>query len=336
MRIYQLKNSTKWWVDWTDQKGRRHRKSTGTNDKKLAEALAAKWTQESFLEQHFGVIPEVPFTEALLRYGQERQRDNPVSYKRKDKYQLQRLLDRFGGLNLSDITHAFMREWVNELLERMKPATALRELTTLKAILNKAHREELLAQVPAFPRIKVEPGRCRWLTVEEEKRLLMAAKPHLRALITFAVDTGGRKSELLKLDWQNVDLDRGFVTFRKTKNGEDRSVRLTDRAKQVLTDLNPQESGSVFTYRGQAIKDIKTSFDRARLRAEVEDFRFHDLRHTFASRLVQQGVSLYEVMHLTGHKSFEMVQRYAHLAPDFQEQAIRALNTYGTVSAQPA
>lgn len=336
MRIYRRKNSRKWWVDWTDQKGHRHRKSTGTDDKKLAEALAAKWQQESFLEQHFGVIPDVPFTEALLRYGQERQRDNPVSYKRKDKYQLQRLLDRFGGLNLSDITHALMREWVDELLGRMKPATALRELTTLKSILNKAFREELLAQVPPFPRIKVEPGRCRWLTVDEEKRLLMASPPHLRALIAVAVDTGGRRSELLKLDWQNVDLGRGFVTFRKTKNGEDRSVRLTDRAKQVLTKLGPKEKGPVFTYRGQAIKDVKTAFGKARERAGIEDFRFHDLRHTFASRLVQQGVSLYEVMHLTGHKSFEMVQRYAHLAPDFQERAIGALNTYGTVSAQSA
>lgn len=336
MRIFKRENSTKWWVDWTDQNGRRHRKSTGTDDKELAQVLAAKWQQESFMEKHFGVIPDTPFRDALLRYGQERLRNNPVRYKANVKYQLQRLLDRFGDLNLSDITHAVMRGWMDERLTVAKPATVLRDLSALRAILNKAFREELLARLPAFPSVKVEPGRCRWLTVEEEKRLLMAAKPHLRALIAFAVDTGGRRSELLKLDWRNVDLSRGFVTFAKTKNGEDRSVRLTDRARQVLADLSPQLSGPVFTYRGRAIKDVKTSFDKARTRAGVEDFRFHDLRHTFASRLVQQGVSLYEVMHLTGHKSFEMVQRYAHLAPDFQERAIGALNAYGTVSAQSA
>jgi len=194
----------------------------------------------------------------------------------------------------------------------------------------------LLAQVPAFPRMKKQPGRCRWLTVDEEQRLLLAAKPHLRALITFAVDTGGRRSELLTLDWRNVDLERGAIAFLKTKNGEDRSVRLTDRAKQVLIDLAPQESGPVFTYRGQAIKCVKTTFNKARIQANLEGFRFHDLRHTFASRLAQQGVPLYEIMHLTGHKSFQMVQRYAHLSPDFQRRAIGALNAYGTISAQSA
>lgn len=336
MRIYRRKNSRKWWVDWTDQKGHRHRKSTGTDDKKLAEALAAKWTQESFLEQHFGVIPDVPFRDALLRYGQERQRDNPVSYKASVKSRLQRLLDKFGDMNLSDITHAVIREWMDERLDEVKPASALRDMSTLRAIMNKAFREDLLAQVPPFPRFKKTPGRCRWLTVEEERRLMMASKPHQRPLIAFALDTGGRRGELLKLDWQNVDLERGFVTFLKTKNGEDRTIRLTDRALQVLKDLDPQESGPVFTYRGNAMTDVSTSFRKARKRAGLEDVRFHDLRHTFASRLVQQGVSLYEVMHLTGHKSFSMVQRYAHLAPDFQERAIGALNAYGTVSAQSA
>lgn len=336
MRIFRRENSTKWWVDWTDQKGRRRRKSTGTDDKKLAQALAAKWTQESFLEQHFGVIPDVPFKDALLRYGQERLRDNPVSYKASVKSRLQRLLDRFGDMNLSDITHAVIREWMDERLDEVKPASALRDMSTLRAIMNKAFREDLLAHVPPFPRFKKPQGRCRWLTVEEERRLLMASKPHQRALIAFALDTGGRRGELLKLDWQNVDLGRGFVTFLKTKNGEDRAIRLTDRAQAVLQGLGPKASGPVFTYRGAAMTDVSTAFQKARKRAGLEDVRFHDLRHTFASRLVQQGISLYEVMHLTGHKSFQMVQRYAHLAPDFQERAIGALNAYGTVSAQSA
>ncbi len=89
------------------------------------------------------------------------------------------------------------------------------------------------------------------------------------------------------------------------------------------------ETGTVFTYHGKAIHDTNSSIASARKNAGIEDFRFYDLRHTFASRLVQQGVSLYEVMHLTDHKSVSMVQRYAYLAPDFQERAIAALNVYG-------
>jgi len=88
----------------------------------------------------------------------------------------------------------------------------------------------------------------------------MPSKPYQRALIVFAVDTGGRRSELLKLDWQNVDLARGFVTYMKPKNGDDCTIRLTDRAIRVLTDLEPKETGPVFTYRGQPMKDVSTAF----------------------------------------------------------------------------
>lgn len=93
-----------------------------------------------------------------------------------------------------------------------------------------------------------------------------------------------------------------------------------------MLDLGPKDTGLVFTYKGKAIKGYKTAFDKAREKAGIEDFRFHDLRHTFASRLVQGGVPLYNVMHLTGHKSLEMVQSYAHLAPEFQEAAIAVLD----------
>ena len=118
----------------------------------------------------------------------------------------------------------------------------------------------------------------------------------------------------------------GKLPFIDTKNGEDRSIRLCERAYKTLLSIGPKETGPVFTYRGKAMKRVKTSFDHARDKAGLTDVRFHDLRHTFASRLVQGGLPLYDVMHLTGHRSLEMVQRYAHLAPDFQEGALKVLN----------
>ena len=332
MRIYKRNNSPNWWATWYGQNGRRRRKSTGTEDKDLARTIVAKWQQEDFLERHFGTIPDTPFQDSLVRYGQERKRENPQAYEDNVKYRLQRLIDSFGHLNIGDIKFVNIQDYADLRFKSVSRATVLKELSTLKAILNKAFREGFLPAMPPFPKIKPVQGRNRWLTVEEEVRLLKAASPHLKLIIQFALDTGGRRSEILKLNWQNVDLDRGFITFTKTKNGEDRAVRLTERARKVLVEIGPKKSGNVFTFNDKPIRSVKTSFDSAREKAGVEDFRFHDLRHTFASRLVQQGIPLYEVMQLTGHKSFQMVQRYAHLAPEFQEKAISALEVYG----QPA
>ena len=158
----------------------------------------------------------------------------------------------------------------------------------------------------------------------------MEASPrHLRPIVRFAVDTGGRLSEILRLDWRDAELGRRRVCFRETKNGEDRTVRLCERAQATLAGIGAKDSGPVFIFRGKPIKSVQTAFEKARTKAELEDVRFHDLRHTFASRLVQGGVPLYDVMHLMGHKSLDMVQRYAHLAPDYQDRAIRALDGLG-------
>ncbi len=244
----------------------------------------------------------------------------------KNRYRIKFLADRFKDYNVSDLTYRAIQKFVDERLETVSSGMALKDVAYIKAAINKARREELTDFVPNFPRIKPSRPRNRWLTHEEEERLVQAAASHLKPIIRFAVDTGGRRSELLRLDWRYVDLANRRVTFVQTKNGEDRTVRLCERACETLAALGPKDTGPVFTYGDKAITGFKSSFDTAREKAGLEDFRFHDLRHTFASRLVQGGVPLYNVMHLTGHKSLEMVQRYAHLAPEFQEAAIAVLD----------
>lgn len=214
-------------------------------------------------------------------------------------------------------------------LDKITLASVQRDISTLRAILNKAYREGFMQYPPRFPRFKKQKPRDRWLSIDEEQRLVSVSAPHLVPLIRFAVDTGGRVSELLRLDWRYVEMGSKRVRFTDTKNGEDRTVRLCDRALATLASLEPKDSGSVFTFRGKSIESVRTAFNKARKKAGLEDVRFHDLRHTFASRLVQAGVPLYDVMHMTGHKSLEMVQRYAHLAPDYQERALEALKSLG-------
>jgi len=278
------------------------------------------------MEEHFGKKPDLSFSQALLNYARAQKRDHTRNFMDKTRFRIKILEERFKGYQVSDFTYGAVQEYADQRLASVSSATVLRDLAIVKAAINKARREGLTDFVPNFPRLKPSRPRNRWVTVEEENRLVAAASSHLKPLIRFAVDTGGRRGELLGLDWREVELKARRITFKDTKNGEDRTVRLCNRAHTTLMELGPKDSGPVFTYHGKAMESIKTSFDRARDKAGIEDLRFHDLRHTFASRLVQGGVPLYNVMHLTGHKSLGMVQRYAHLAPDFQEEAIQALD----------
>ncbi len=245
------------------------------------------------------------------------------------RYRLKHFQEKFGDTMISEMTLPVVQDYMDERLETVSQGTAQKDAAILKAILNKAHREGLMDAPPRFPKFKTLKHRTRWLTQEEEKRLTDAASSHLVPLIRFAADTGGRLSELLRLDWHNVEMGERRIRFTDTKNGEDRTVRLCSRAHATLAALGPKENGPVFTYNGKGVQSMKTAFNKARKKAGLEDVRFHDLRHTFASRLVQGRVPLYEVMHLTGHKSLEMVQRYSHLAPDYAERAIQALDAFG-------
>ena len=193
MRLYKRKNSSQWWATW-NQDGKRHRRSTGTDDRKLAEALVSKWVQEDFLEDHFGKKPELPFSEALLRYAKAQKRDHGKHFMSRTRYRLRYFATRFDGWNVSDFTYGAVQAFVDERLETVSPGFVIRDLAVIKAILNKARREELTDFVPNFPRLKTPKPRNRWLTVQEEARLVTAAAPHLKPVIRFAVDTGGRLS----------------------------------------------------------------------------------------------------------------------------------------------
>ena len=228
MRLYKRNDSTKWWVSWNDQDGKRHRRSAGVSDRRLAEALAAKWVQDGFMEEHFGKKQDVPFSEALLRYAKAHKRDHPQSFERVTRYRLKHFQEKFGDTMISEMTLPVVQDYMDERLETVSQGTAQKDAAILKAILNKAHREGLMDAPPRFPRFKTLKHRTRWLTLKEEKKLTDAASNHLVPLIRFAVDTGGRLSELLRLDWRNVVMGERRIRFTDTKNGEDRTVRLCE------------------------------------------------------------------------------------------------------------
>jgi integrase len=329
MRIYKKGKKGTYYVDIRRPDGSRERKSLGTADEKIARAIAGNMEKQVLFQEHFGTIPPYPFEKALFRYAEYLKNKNPSNYKKTARFHIEVLWGRFDGLNCHEITFATIQDFMEARSEEVALATVQKELGMLKALLNRAVREERLERPPVFPRMQSLQGRYRFLSEDEEKLLFDQAAPHLKTILIAALDTGGRRGEILSLDWSRVSMDRRTVTFTKTKNGKDRTVGMTKRLHAVLQKIGPQKAGPVFTYRGRAIEEVTTAFGKAIKRAGIEDFRFHDLRHTFASRLVQAGMSLYKVQVLMGHQSPQMVQRYAHLAPDHYKEATEALDGYG-------
>jgi integrase len=174
-------------------------------------------------------------------------------------------------------------------------------------------------------------GRTRFLTEEEEVRLLVHCGPYLRPIVIAALHTGFRKSELLSLRWKHIDFQHQLVTAEAAyaKNGETRSIPMTVLLTETLQAIRIHGDPTAYvflTHEGMPYRDISTAFTTAIRRAALLDFTFHDLRHTFASRLVMAGVDLTTVKELMGHKTIAMTLRYAHLAPGHKRAAITVLD----------
>ena len=171
--------------------------------------------------------------------------------------------------------------------------------------------------------------RLRYLSKEECQALINACDRHLRPIVIIALNTGMRKSEVLSLKWDNVDLNHGFILLEVTKNGKRREIPINDTARETICGLTRRlDAHYLFDdpKTGKPFKDVKRSFVSACRRAGIKDFTFHSLRHTFASHLVMAGVDLTTVKELLGHKTIAMTMRYDHLAPSHKVKAVELLD----------
>jgi integrase len=176
-------------------------------------------------------------------------------------------------------------------------------------------------------------GRMRMLSHEEEARLLTHCGPQLRPIVITALHAGFRTSELLSLTWENIDFRRQTITVHAAyaKNGENRSVPMNDVLTITLkaVRMNTLGESPVFCSRkGTPYRSFRSAFELAVRKAGLENFTFHDLRHTFASRLVMAGVDLPTVKELMGHKDIKMTLRYTHLSNDHKQRAVRTLEQF--------
>ena len=253
---------------------------------------------------------------------------------------LRKCFQLFLNRRLDRITAEDVERWRSERLAMGRAKSTInRDVTALKAALNKA---VLWKVIPENPIAAVKPKRVdrrgivRYLSKDENKRLRAALDqpnpraPYIKPMVLLALNTGLRRGELLSLQWQDVDFESANLTVAGTyaKNAQTRHVGLNSEAMAVLREWQGNGSDYVFgNAKGGRLGHFKRSWARIKEMAEIENFRFHDLRHDFCSKLAMAGVDLNTVRELAGHMNFEMTLRYAHLSPDHKKAAVERLVT---------
>lgn len=334
------KRGSVWWMSFINPgTGEQERRSTETGNKELAKRIFDKIKGQIAEGKWFERLPgeDHTFMEMMGRYMEEHSRPKKASSER-DEASLKRLLPVFSSRLMTEITPQQINQYKNDRRIAGDSSSCInRELALMKHAFNLAWKEwEWVTDNPVL-RVSMEkepPSRDRWLTHEEEKELLSVCPNWLRELILFAVETGLRRGEQLNLKWRNIDLKNEVLTVLGTKTGERRSIPLTRRAREVLEarrlpDEQKLQNDFVFTHPGIQMVNIytlRTAFVTALEKVQMEDFRWHDLRHTFASRLAQAGVDSYAIQRLMGHKSFTTTQRYAHHYVESLRRGIAALD----------
>jgi len=258
------------------------------------------------------------------------------SWKR-DQLSLKNLTKTFGGLPLNEITPNHLISYqTKRLSEGKKPATVNRELSCLRGLINTAIKRNRFKGRNPVSEIKFleENNQVeRILTREEEERLLDACPPHLKPIIILALNSGLRKSEIIHLKWNDLDLRNELIAIEatNTKNKKLKRIPMNSKVRDLLL-LQYALSGSgeyVFlNSRGIPFKDynsIKTSFGNACKKANIRGLRFHDLRHSCASRMVENGANIVAVSKILGHSSISVTMRYVHPDKSLKE-AVESLN----------
>lgn len=253
-----------------------------------------------------------------------------------------RLFDKeFEGKNIQDVTAWQIERYKAKRGEQFKPASVNRELALLKHLFSKALEWKRMKENPAksVKRLKGETRRVRYLMPDEIQILVSNCdgllRGFLKPLVTVALHTGARKRELQNLQWPQVDFDLGLISLLDTKNGERRDIPMNETVKATLKGME-RESEFVFPNRNEKRIDdaaVQLAFTEAVRMSKIEDFHFHDLRHTFASNLVMEGVELNDVRELLGHKKMGMTLRYAHLSPKHRAKVVNILDKVMTKEA---
>lgn len=348
-KLYRRPTSPAWWVAFTSG-GHRLRRSLRTADRPTAERLAAELYAAALTGATTGRRPGITLDHALSRYVAEHAQYLPsaqtIAHQGKA---LVRIIGRATPLGSIDdaAVSAFVARRRGErarrghgqrdtrhLERRVGNSTVNREVAMLRAVMERARKLWRLDVADVnwkLHRLQEADHRTRYLTADEADRLLAVARPHLRPPIMAALFTGLRLSNVMALDWSDVDLRARLITVRvksRKPGGKALTVPIAGPLLAELARLSPADAGPVFTYRGRPVARMRRAFASSLRAAGIADFHWHDLRHTAASWMVQRGVPLAVVRDILGHSDIKLTSRYAHVAPSQKREAVEAIGDH--------
>ena len=356
-----------WHCHFVTPSGKRVRQSLGTGDKKQAQELHDKLKSEAWRVDKIGELPTRTFEECCIRWIREKDHKRSLD---DDRTKIEYFLRHFSGRDVSTITAEQVNNAVSKMVNRKhiqvwesrrdasirrgkepppyadKPvsqATKSQHLSFMRSLLKAAADDwGWIKSAPAIKTRKPVSKRIRWLTRDEAERLIECMPESIKPVVIFALATGLRRSNIVDLEWQQVDMQRkvAWVNPENAKAGKAIGVALNDTACRVLRNQIGKSKVWVFAHTKAATRpdgtltpavrkmriDDNTAWKIGLEKAGIQDFRFHDLRHTWASWLIQSGVPLSVLQEMGGWESIEMVRRYAHLAPNHLTEHARKID----------
>jgi len=333
MGVYSKKRSdgtTAWFYDFTINKIRYRSVGGATKTQALR---AQEKVRNEVLDGTYNIKRQAnnPLIENFAETYLERRQH--IRSRSRDELSVRTLLAYFKGKTLQSIDASNIEDYISYRRKAgVTNATINRELSCLKRMYNLAIKwgETRTNPVKDVDMLEEPAGRTRYLTEEEARKLIENANDFLKSIIITALNTGMRLQEILKLTWNRVHLEGSIepnIEIDQTKNNQKRFIPLNDDLIEVFKSLKGNHSEYVFIgLRGNPLQSVKKPFATALSKAGITNFKFHDLRHTFASHFVMNGGNLFALKEILGHSSLKMVLRYAHLASAHKRKMLNNLN----------
>lgn len=326
-----FKRGKTWYINYR-YKGRRMRKKIATS-KKVAELTLKDVEIKIAKREYLGIYDDrkILFKDFQKDYLEKAEGSKAKTTIRREKEIINKnLMPFFEDYFLPKITPYAWETYQTQRLKNVSPITVNKEFAILRHILNKAVEWKYIKEnsLKGLKKLKEPPGRLRYLDGKDLNSVISSCPKWLHPIIIIALYSGMRRSEILKLKWSDIDFNLKTITLTETKSGERRIIPISEKLFDLLNTLPgwrkeekvfPNINGNMVTM----------AFRRACRNASIKDFRFHDLRHTFASQLAMRGVTERFLQELLGHKDPRMTKRYSHLSNEALKRAVDKLDDLG-------